>query len=81
MLLKVEVVHRKYIIISSSITKMQTGAILSIMVAVAAGYIGHILYRHEQRDLKVGSSAATPEMMAHESWEAVVDSEYTILWW
>ena len=51
------------------------------MVAVAAGYIGHILYRHEQRDLKVGSSAATPEMVAHESWEAVVDSEYTILWW
>ena len=57
---------------------MQTGAILSIMVAMAAGYIGNILYRHEQRDLKVGSSAATPEMMAHESWEAVVDSEYTI---
>ena len=60
---------------------MQMGAILSIVVAVAAGYIGHILYSHEQRDLKVGSSAATPEMMAHESWEAVVDSEYCIFYY
>jgi len=57
------------------------GAILSIVVAVAAGYIGRILYIHEQRDLKVGSSAASPEMMEHESWEAVVDSEYHIVFY
>lgn len=57
------------------------GAILSIVVAVAAGYIGHILYIHEQRDLKVGSSTATPEIKAHESWEAVVDSEYHIVFY
>ena len=32
------------------------------------------MYRHEKRHLKTGSGAATPERVAHPSWEAVVDN-------
>lgn len=51
------------------------GAILSILLAGgAAGGLGFAIRRHERRGLKVGSDAATPERIAHPSWDAVVDN-------
>ena len=48
------------------------GLVLSIVAAGGIGYVGYAIRKHEQRDLKVGCEAATPEMIAHEGWDAVV---------
>src|SRR6056300_1722455 len=53
--------------------------IVALSVLTAAGalsYSSFKLGKHTERNVNVGCSSATQEMMAHESWEAVVDSEY-----
>ena len=41
------------------------------IVGIGAAVIGHVVYKHKTRGLKVGSDAASPKRMAHESWSAV----------
>ena len=36
-----------------------------------------LVFNHEQKTMKVGSSAVKKEHMEHESWNAVVDVSYT----
>lgn len=50
------------------------GLITSVLVAIGAATIGYTIHKHEGRNLVTGSKAATPEMIAHASWDAVVDN-------
>lgn len=55
--------------------------IVAVSILAAAGalsYSSFKLGKHTERNVKVGCSSATQEMMVHESWEAVVDSEYVV---
>ncbi len=51
------------------------GIIASVAAAGIAIGVGYAINKHEWRGLRVGSKAATPEMMGHPSWEAVVSGE------
>ena len=50
------------------------GLFVSFLVAIGAVSIAYAIRKHEGRNLITGSKAATPERIAHESWDAVVDN-------